>query len=511
MVGSSRSLRRLLAAPALAAVAVVAAASPADAHTLSGPQPSNYRTTIVGVVPDLPGVDVAIVDGGTKVELTNRTAETVVVEGYEGEPYLRVGPDGAAENLNSAATYLNRTLKGGVVPPGVDVSPDAPPDWRRISGGDTVRWHDHRAHWMGEGPPPVVAADPDARHRISTGRIPITASGERHEIVVNIDWVPGPSPGPWIALAVALGLVGLAIAAVGGARRALAGVIALLVVVDIVHAVSYARARPGSTVDAFVRILTGSFASVVVWIVAVPTVVALWRRRTAGLYGAVLVGLMVALVGGLTDADALTRSQIPTAGPALLARLEVVIALGLGFGVAIGSVVALVRGRSAGGPPTSANGRVAALVAGLDDRELRRITAGLDAEATVGALVAELAARCTPDAALLAGAVAHIEVVAADRHEPAVWTLSVRDGAVTAEAGSGPDGPGDGEVLRLCTSFPTFLRLVAGVVTLDAAIADGRAEVAGPPAIVTVLARRLPESGPSPPPPPLPPPPAPAR
>ena len=49
------------------------------------------------------------------------------------------------------------------------------------------------------------------------------------------------------------------------------------------------------------------------------------------------------LVGAhqLTDLDALWRSQIPTIGPAWLARAEVAVALGLGLGVAVGAIVAL--------------------------------------------------------------------------------------------------------------------------------------------------------------------------
>lgn len=480
--------RRLLGVVALACGAALFVAAPASAHTLSGPQPANFRTSVLDVVPEQPGVEVAIVDGGTKVQLTNGTGRTVVVEGYEGEPYLRIGPDGVYENRNSAATYLNRSLKGGVVPPGVDVSPDAPPEWQRTSTGRTARWHDHRAHWMGEGLPPVVEAEPDAPHRISTGRIPFTVGSGggsgRHEIVVAVDWVPGPDPLPWAVLALLLGIVGLAVAVNPGARRVLAGLVSVLVVVDIVHAVSYALDRPGSPASAVVRILVGSFASVAVWIVAVPTVVALWRGRSVGVYGALIVGLMIALAGGLTDLDALARSQVPTAGSAVAARAEVAIALGLGFGIAIGAVVALVRGRAAPNPPPTAGGRVAALVAGLDERELRRIVAGLDAGATLGQLVPGIAARC----GALGARTVLLEVVAADSDVPYRWTLRTEAGVVVAES------DGDEAEARIRTSFPTFLRLVGGAVTLDDASAAGRAETVGPPEVIAAVARGLPEA-----------------
>ena len=44
-----------------------------------------------------------------RLELTNDTDTDVIVRATEGEPYLRIGPDGVFENLLSPATYINRT------------------------------------------------------------------------------------------------------------------------------------------------------------------------------------------------------------------------------------------------------------------------------------------------------------------------------------------------------------------------------------------------------------------
>ena len=208
--------------------------------------------------------------------------------------------------------------------------------------------------------------------------------------------------------------------------------------------------------------------------------------------GAALVGLMVGLTGGLTDLDALWRSQIPTIGPAWLARAEVAVALGLGLGVAVGAIVALARERSRRSVPVERAGRVAGLVAGLDDRELRRIAAGLDVDVTLGGLMAELAVRCAPDVPLLAAAPVRWEVVAADADAPRLWRLAVADGAVVA-APEAADRGAEVSGVRVRVSFPTFLRLVAGVVTLDGAVGDGRAEVSGPSEVTVRLAARLPE------------------
>jgi hypothetical protein len=52
-------------------------------------------------------------------------------------------------------------------------------------------------------------------------------------------------------------------------------------------------------------------------------------------------GLIVAAAGGLADLTTLTRSQLPTDGPAALARLEIALALGLGAGLAIAAALRL--------------------------------------------------------------------------------------------------------------------------------------------------------------------------
>ena len=67
-------------------------------------------------------------------------AYDVVILGYSGEPYLRVGAAGAFENVRSPAVYLNATRNGGIPPSSAD--PSAPPEWRRIGvrGGPRSSW-----------------------------------------------------------------------------------------------------------------------------------------------------------------------------------------------------------------------------------------------------------------------------------------------------------------------------------------------------------------------------------
>jgi hypothetical protein len=130
----------------------------ADAHTRT--QETTNLDSRITADPDLPGVSWHVYTGGLLIEVRNDSDEVLVVEGYEGEPYLRIGPDGVERNRRSPATYINddRVVRrvGGrtsvAMPP--DVDPTAPPEWIRIDTEPLARWHDHRVHWMSPQPPP---------------------------------------------------------------------------------------------------------------------------------------------------------------------------------------------------------------------------------------------------------------------------------------------------------------------------------------------------------------------
>lgn len=470
----ARSAIRLMAVLAAATGVAVVTAAPASAHTISGPKASNYRSKIVSVTPSAPGVSIRVVDLGAKVELTNRSRTDVIVLGYEGEQYLRIGPAGVFENLHSSATYVNRSLKGGVIPDGVDTKPGAVPQWHKVSDGHSARWHDHRAHWMQPGLPPQVASDPGAFHHLSVAHITFVHNGTTSDATLALDWVPGPSGMRWIPVVVVTFLVGLAAALVARFWRALAVLIGILVAIDAAHAIAYEIARPGTNVAKGVQFVGGTFVSILVWIVAVPTVIGLWRRRDEALYGAIFVGLMVALVGGASDVTSLWHSQLPPAGPDVLTRLEVALALGLGGGVAFG---ALASTAFAERPARSANattgrdpaGWLSMLVVGLDDSELRRIASELEVDDVLSAALPDLAARlrACPDA-FDAGALV-LDVAADDEAGHHRWSIVRRAGTPVAEPGVVTPSAAE-----LAVTFPALLQLLAGVLTFDAAVATGR-------------------------------------
>ena len=179
MILEMRFVRGLVIAATGAIAVVVVAAQPAAAHDVPGIKPSNFETTVDSTAPRVPGLAVRPIDLGNELELRNHTGVDVVVLGYQGEPYLRVGPRGVFENRRSPATYLNRTRDGKTHVPGI-ADPTAAPEWNRLASGTVARWHDHRAHWMGTEDPPEVLRAPDQRHVVDQWSLAASARITRH-------------------------------------------------------------------------------------------------------------------------------------------------------------------------------------------------------------------------------------------------------------------------------------------------------------------------------------------
>jgi hypothetical protein len=267
----------------------------------------------------------------------------VVVLGYSGEPFLRVGPDGVFENRRSPATYLNKSRRGTTrVPASADAA--AAPQWRKVSADPVARWHDHRVHWMGAQDPPTVRRDPGRSHVILPhwtvdlrhGATPVVASG-------NLLWVPGPSPLPWVVLIGVLVAAGLLIAGSRQWARALSVMVALLIAVDVVHSVGIAFAAAGTTASHVGRLVTGSLLSLPVWAVGVLAIRWLSRKDLDGTISAGFAGVFIAVLGGLSDVTVLYRSEVPFAWSPSVARLLVALTIGLGGAIVAASAVLLVR------------------------------------------------------------------------------------------------------------------------------------------------------------------------
>ena len=192
-----KSLTRTLVVLTLLAAAFAPAA--ATAHQGD----ANYRSKINSVTPAVDGLQLEVQNFDDHLELVNRTGKDVLVKGYDGEPYFRIGADGLVEvNLNSPTHYLNEDRFADVeLPDRADA--EARPDWSEVNDSGLYVWHDHRSHYMGVGTPSQVE-DESVETVVFDYEIPMAVDGRPVSADGTLTWV-GEQSGPpvfiWIALA----------------------------------------------------------------------------------------------------------------------------------------------------------------------------------------------------------------------------------------------------------------------------------------------------------------------
>jgi hypothetical protein len=292
------------------------------------------------VRPAVPGLTVEVVDAGSRLRLLNTGPRDVVVLGYQLEPWLRVGPRGVFENSRSPTLQMAGPRRTDGPPPAA-VDPGAPASWRQVDAGQSVAWHDHRAHWEADEPPAQVRRAPGSTHVvIPQWTVKLRTGGRLVDVVGEVRWVPGPSPLPWLAGAA---LLAMAVVAVGRTRRwsdALAAALALVVALDLVQAAgawTAAQAPPAGK-------LLSIGASAAGWVLAGLAIRQLLRRRVeSGLFQLLLAAGLLTVVGGLGDLGYLLRSQLATTLPTWVVRAAVTAKIGLGLGALTAAALRLQR------------------------------------------------------------------------------------------------------------------------------------------------------------------------
>lgn len=323
------------------------AAKPAHAHTRTA-ETTNISSVVTN--PSLPdGVVLTVHTGGFLVELSNATDADVIVTGYDGEPFLRIGPRGVFENRYSAATYLNQERYGDVaLPPRVD--PDSPPDWLHVSNQSSWVWHDHRTHWMSPQPPrfvdtsiltrllmharlvgPIGSAGDD-QGAFQAWEMSVTHDGREYIVRGEVRWTDAPSAWPWYVLAGLFVIGVLAVSYVtarnGGSGRQrwispLANLVVLVAIINAIHLVDDLAAWPADLLDELFGLLH------TVFFLVLGLAGAIWSRYAAGGRTLALGIASGALLyhQGLVHLPMLYASQFPTLWPHQLIRFSV--ALGL--------------------------------------------------------------------------------------------------------------------------------------------------------------------------------------
>ena len=209
---------RLLAGVAWAAGALT---MPAAVHTHgTHGVGEGYVSTLSGTKPPVLGVLVNVFGPNNLFRVSNYSGKTVVIVGARGEPYLRFARSGVYENAAAPTTYLNRSRR---VPASADAQ--AEPRWRKIAGGVTHTWHEHRVVWSAAGPPRTVEEAPDEPHLIFNWSIPATADGKSFRINGFLGYVPARQEGDrfdgrvaWIGAVAVTALVAAAAVAVRARR-----------------------------------------------------------------------------------------------------------------------------------------------------------------------------------------------------------------------------------------------------------------------------------------------------
>jgi hypothetical protein len=199
----TRTRRRLL----LVVAVIVALGAPAEARAHGTAQVNALdfvaRITSVGRSPD--AIHAAVIDGGRRFSLRVSGSHTVVVLGYEGEPFLRFSSAGVDVNDRSATAGIVKIASRGSEPA---LDPRAPPRWSLRSSTNRYAWHDHRL-----GPKPGRAY---GRGNVAGWAIPIVVDGSRERITGRLWHARGPSIWPWLGLLV---LSALAATALGRLRN----------------------------------------------------------------------------------------------------------------------------------------------------------------------------------------------------------------------------------------------------------------------------------------------------
>jgi MYXO-CTERM domain-containing protein len=217
------TLRPAARAAALAAAALLAlAAVPAAAHEGN----PDYRSVVTAVTPSTPGLQVRVLDYDDRLELTNRSGRTVVIFGYNEEPYARVLGDGTVQvNERSPAVALNDDAGQATAPsPGVV---RVAPQWRTLDQTGRIEWHDHRIHYRSGAVAPQVH-DKSRRTKVFDYRVPLEIGNRSGAVLGTLTWLGSGSSsssfptGAVVSLAV-LGLLAIAAVALVRRRRAVAG------------------------------------------------------------------------------------------------------------------------------------------------------------------------------------------------------------------------------------------------------------------------------------------------
>jgi hypothetical protein len=180
--------------PRLVRGLLLAILSLASLPAIAGAHPGNpdFRSVIQGFSPQIPGLNIQVLNWDSDMQLSDPGHHTVVIYGYDHDQYARILPSGTVQvNQRSPAAYLNEDRYGTTpVPPSANAKD--PPQWKTVNESNTFIWHDHRMHYMSPSTPPQVK-DRNQRTKIFDYAIPMTVDGKPVTLDGTLFWVGPPN------------------------------------------------------------------------------------------------------------------------------------------------------------------------------------------------------------------------------------------------------------------------------------------------------------------------------
>jgi len=168
----------------------------------------NLVSELRAIEPDVPGLELEVIERDRFLRLRNETGKQILVEGYDDEPYLRFATNGRVEvNTRSPSKYVNEDRFGRrPVPEQADSS--ATPRWEPVSSDGSYQWFDHRIHYMAPGTPEEVT-DEAKRTKIFDWSVPMAVGGRPVRALGTLMWEPDEESDSSVVPIIAAG-VGLA-------------------------------------------------------------------------------------------------------------------------------------------------------------------------------------------------------------------------------------------------------------------------------------------------------------
>jgi hypothetical protein len=150
------------------------------------PRTGTFEAHLTSTQDPFPGVRVTLVPGRVPaLYLENAGDEPIVVRGAAGEPFLRIGPDGASANVRSPTWQLSGRAEVVASAPPVDAH--APPAWQVQSPTPRFAWIEFRAA-------PPMGEPHDLSHRTTLRRwaVMLQRGSVTARVSGVVDWVPRP-------------------------------------------------------------------------------------------------------------------------------------------------------------------------------------------------------------------------------------------------------------------------------------------------------------------------------